>query len=31
MESGADAYFLKPFDLEELLTKIKSLLAERQV
>lgn len=31
MESGADAYFLKPFDLEELLTKIKILLAERQV
>ncbi len=27
LESGADAYFLKPFDLEGLLSKIRDLLA----
>ncbi len=30
VESGADAYFIKPFDLELLLTKIKSLILEAQ-
>ncbi len=29
LDSGADAYFLKPFDLEGLLTKIKLLLPEK--
>jgi len=29
LDSGADAYFLKPFDLEGLLTKIKLLLPDK--